>query len=171
MDFDNIPLLSQALSAGREVFCGFSQGAWFLQSDGSVISLGGGMEASPNSERAALWAAFAGWNNYTYTLPVAGAALGGVKNGGNVVIGAEGQMDAPASPLDALTVALEAVAAEAPAVTGLADGVMYYNATDHNLYVLTEGAWAEGTAPVSGKLYLAGEALYKYDATNYMTLL
>lgn len=167
--FDNLSQLSAALAAGRTLFCGAGQSAFFLQSDGSVLSLGGCMVAPPSAERAALWAAFAGWNNYS--LPVAGAFLGGVRSGGNVEIDAYGRMTAPTSPLDALTVALTAVAAEAPAVEGLENGVRYFNTTDHKLYILTEGAWAEDAAPAAGKIYHTSEAIYKYDDTNYMTLL
>ena len=40
-----------------------------------------------------------------YTLPVGGTALGGVKNGGNVTIDAQGNMNAPTTPAYTLPVA------------------------------------------------------------------
>lgn len=127
------------------------------------------MVAEPNNARAELWRTFTGWNKYV--LPVADSALGGVKNGGNVVIDEEGEMNAPVSPVDALTVMLHAVAAEVPPVEELEDGVMYFNTTDNKMYVLEEGEWVEDETPVAGKLYLANGLFYRYSATTHMTLL
>lgn len=169
MDFNNIPQLTAALSEGRGIFCGVAQSAFFLQSDGSVISVDGAMVAEPNNARAELWKNFSGWNNYV--LPVGGNAIGGVKNGGNVTIGEDGQMDAPVSPLDAMVVNLFAVADEAPEVEELGDGTRYFNTTDNKMYILEEGEWVEDDAPATGKLYLADGALYRYDETTHMTLL
>jgi len=169
MNFDNITQLTAALAAGRSVFCGERQTAYFLQSDGSVVTLNGAMVAPPSAARATLWSHFTGWNNYS--LPVGGAALGGVKNGGNVVIGADGKMNAPVSPMDALIVHLVAVTDTEPAVTDLEEGDRYFNTTDHKLYILEDGAWAEDDAPTAGKLYLVEDALYRYSETDYMVLL
>ena len=88
MDITN-DRLAQLLAEGRGVFLA-GEGPLFLANDGSVYDNSGGMVLPPDAGRAAIVAGFGGIN--TYVLPVAGSALGGVKNGGNVVVAADGTM-------------------------------------------------------------------------------
>ena len=188
MDITN-EKLEQLLSQGRGVYLA-DCGPLFLANDGSVTDNGGTMVLPPDPARAAIAARFTGAN--VYTLPVAGSSLGGVKNGGNVVVGADGAMSVAAAG-DALglvknggtvnvaadgtmslpgIIPLVAIAAAAP--ESPADGDKYGNTTDGKVYVAASGTWAEATgadAAAAGILYAVGGLFYHWNETDGFALI
>ena len=162
MDITN-DRLAQLLAEGRGVFLA-GEGPLFLANDGSLYDNGGGMLLPPDAGRAAIVAGFGGIN--TYVLPVAGSALGGVKNGGTVAVDSSGKMNIPGGG------ALRAVAAEAPASPKA--GEKYGNTTDNKIYKASSGSWVEATgadAPAPGILYAAGGVLYHWNSEDGFALI
>lgn len=155
--------LEQLLSEGRGVFLA-GEGPLFLANDGSLYDNGGGMLLPPDAGRAAIAARFAGIS--AYTLPVAGSALGGVKNGGVVTVESNGSMSIPG------VVALRAVASEAPASPKA--GEKYGNTTDGKIYKASSGSWVEATGAdvaAAGVLYASGGLFYHWDSENGFALI
>ena len=162
MDITN-EKLEQLLTQGRGVYLA-DCGPLFLANDGSVTDNSGAMVLPPDPARAAIAANFSGAN--AYTLPVAGSALGGVKNGGTVNVAADGTMGLPGIvPL----VAIAAAAPERPA-----DGSKYGNSTDGKIYVAASGSWTEATgadASAVGVLYAVQGLFYHWDETDGFALI
>lgn len=190
MDMTN-DRLEQLLSQGRGVFLA-GEGPLFLANDGSLYDNSGCMLLPPDAGRAAIAARYSGIS--VYTLPVAGSALGGVKNGGNVVVAADGSMTytLPAASSDlggvksggAVSVAadgsmsvpgliaLSAVAAAAP--SDPADGDKYGNTTDGKIYVAEGGSWTAATGAdvaAAGILYAADNLLYHWNSQDGFALI
>ena len=155
--------LEQLLAQGKGVFLA-GEGPLFLDNDGSLYDNSGGMLLPPDAGRAAIAARFAGVS--VYTLPVAGSALGGVKNGGTVAVDSGGNMSIPG------VVALRAVVAEAPASPKA--GEKYGNTTDNKIYKASSGSWVEATgadAPAAGILYAAGGLMYHWNSEDGFALI
>lgn len=118
IDLTDRNAVDAALDSGKGVFYG---DPLFLHEDGSVRNIANQEEARADAHRAASYTAFPGF------------------------------VPATASNLNALSITdyikpLVAVTNPAPAVTGLAVGVQYFNSTEKKLKVLTEGtpnAWAD----------------------------
>jgi len=183
--------LEQLLSEGRGAFLA-GEGPLFLANDGSLYDNGGGMLLPPDAGRAAIAARFAGIS--AYTLPVAGSALGGVKNGGNVAVNESGEMSYELPTAGASlggvknggtvtvagdgsvnlpgVIALTAVTSTAP--ENPADGDKYGNTTDKKIYVAASGSWAAATGAdvaAAGVLYASGGLFYHWDSENGFALI
>lgn len=162
MDMTN-DRLEQLLAQGKGVFLA-GEGPLFLANDGSLYDNSGGMLLPPDAGRAAIAARFAGVS--VYTLPVAGADLGGVKNGGAVAVAEDGTLSLPG------VVILTAVASAAPAEP--ADGDKYGNTTDGKIYVAASGSWTAATgadAAEAGVLYAAGGLFYHWNSEDGFSLI